>query len=103
MCWSRELGCHDAEASPVEEPFEDPRVGRELLPDVGFEVLPAETLAIGVPELVDHLLEVLGVVGRGVGEDDIPDVQQAAWLEVAGDVEQGGLLPEAGGVGAAQI
>ncbi len=47
-------------------------------------------------EFVDHRLEVLGVLSRREGEDDIPDVEQPARLEVAGDVEQGGMLPEVG-------
>ncbi len=75
MCRSREVAGHQFEAGPVEQPFEDPSVGRELITDVGFEVLPAKTPAIGVTEIIDHLLEMLGVLGWWEGKDDIPDVE----------------------------
>ncbi len=96
MGWPREVGCNQIEAGPVEQSFENPSVGRELHTDVAFEILPAKTLAIDVAEFVDHLLEVLGVLGRREGKDDVPYVEQSTWFDVAGDVNEGGLLPKVG-------
>lgn len=84
----------DVEPGSFQHAFHDPDVCRELLTDVGFEVVAGEAFSFGAAGSVDPSLQVRFGGGRFKAEDDVPRVEGAAGAEHPGCVEECLLFPE---------